>query len=47
MSASTLLCPCLQAKSSSECHPHGHILREEEKCMKDLLLLNSYQATGE
>ncbi|XP_030265570.1 secretin receptor isoform X2 [Sparus aurata] len=34
-----------QAKSSSECHPHGHILREEEKCMKDLLLLNSYQAT--
>uniref|UniRef100_A0A671YWQ0 Vasoactive intestinal polypeptide receptor-like n=1 Tax=Sparus aurata TaxID=8175 RepID=A0A671YWQ0_SPAAU len=45
MSASTLLCPCLQAKSSSECHPHGHILREEEKCMKDLLLLNSYQAT--
>ncbi|KAM8722682.1 secretin receptor [Acanthopagrus schlegelii] len=34
-----------QAKSSSECHPHGHILKEEEKCMKDLLLLNSYKAT--
>ncbi|KAK2856879.1 hypothetical protein Q5P01_005614 [Channa striata] len=30
-----------QAKSSSACHPHVHFLKEEEKCMNDLLLFQS------
>uniref|UniRef100_A0A3Q3L2M8 Secretin receptor-like n=1 Tax=Mastacembelus armatus TaxID=205130 RepID=A0A3Q3L2M8_9TELE len=34
-----------QAKSSSGCHSHVNLLKEEEKCIKDLLLFKSYQAT--
>ncbi|KAM3584845.1 uncharacterized protein V6R79_000623 [Siganus canaliculatus] len=34
-----------QAKSSSGCQSHVNLMREEEKCMKDLLLLNSHAAT--
>ncbi|XP_062301466.1 secretin receptor [Scomber scombrus] len=34
-----------QAKLSSGCHPHGHLVREEEKCMTDLLHFQSHHAT--
>ncbi|XP_047432481.1 secretin receptor isoform X2 [Mugil cephalus] len=34
-----------QANSSPGCHPHVNLVREEEKCMKDLLLLKSHKAT--
>lgn len=34
-----------QAKPLSGCLPHVTLMKEEEKCMKDLLLLNSQRAT--
>ncbi|GAA6217913.1 secretin receptor-like [Lates japonicus] len=34
-----------QAKSSSGCHPHVNLVKEEEKCMKDVLLFTSHKAT--
>ncbi|XP_071373993.1 vasoactive intestinal polypeptide receptor-like [Centroberyx affinis] len=34
-----------QAKSSPDCHPHIILVKEEEKCMKDLLLFNTSKAT--
>ncbi|XP_069022433.1 LOW QUALITY PROTEIN: secretin receptor [Embiotoca jacksoni] len=34
-----------QAKSSPGCHPHVNLLKEEDKCMKDLLLSKSHKAT--
>ncbi|XP_044044448.1 secretin receptor [Siniperca chuatsi] len=34
-----------QVTSSSRCHPHVNLVKEEEKCMKDLLLLKSHKAT--
>ncbi|XP_008284253.1 secretin receptor [Stegastes partitus] len=34
-----------QVKSSSGCHPHVNLVKEEEKCMKDLQLLMSHKAT--
>ncbi|XP_054479952.1 secretin receptor [Anoplopoma fimbria] len=34
-----------QAKSSSECHSHVNLVKEEEKCMTDLLLFKSHKAT--
>lgn len=44
---SALSFPYLQAKSSSWCHPHVHLVKEEEKCMTDQLLFKSQKATGE
>ncbi len=44
---SALLLYYLQAKLSLGCHPHINLVKEEEKCMKDLLLLKSHKATGE
>uniref|UniRef100_UPI0037E71D6E secretin receptor-like n=1 Tax=Semicossyphus pulcher TaxID=241346 RepID=UPI0037E71D6E len=35
----------VQAKSLSGCHPHVNHVKEEEKCMKDLLLIQSRKAT--
>ncbi|XP_042261001.1 vasoactive intestinal polypeptide receptor-like isoform X2 [Thunnus maccoyii] len=34
-----------QAKLSSGCHPHHHLVKEEDKCMKDLLRFKSLKAT--
>ncbi|KAA8579568.1 hypothetical protein FQN60_006661, partial [Etheostoma spectabile] len=34
-----------QAKSSSWCHPHVHLAKEEEQCVADLLLFKSQKAT--
>ncbi|XP_059183695.1 secretin receptor isoform X2 [Centropristis striata] len=34
-----------QVKSSSGCHPHVHLVKEEEKCITDLLLFKSHKAT--
>lgn len=45
--SSALLSPFLQVKSSSGCHPHVNLVKEEEKCIKDLLLLKSHKVTGE
>ncbi|KAF3706274.1 Secretin receptor [Channa argus] len=36
-----------QAKLSSACHPHVNLMKEEEKCMNDLLLFPSQKAVGE
>ncbi|XP_034720596.1 secretin receptor isoform X1 [Etheostoma cragini] len=33
-----------QAKSSSWCHPHVHLVKEEEQCKADLLLFKSQKA---
>uniref|UniRef100_A0A3P8RGL7 G-protein coupled receptors family 2 profile 2 domain-containing protein n=1 Tax=Astatotilapia calliptera TaxID=8154 RepID=A0A3P8RGL7_ASTCA len=35
-----------QAKSSPVCHPNVRLMREEEKCMKDLLLSTSHKTAG-
>lgn len=45
--SSALLFAHLQAKSSSGCHPHIHLVKEEERCIADLLLYKSERATGE
>lgn len=34
----------LQAKSSLGCHAHANIVKEQEKCMTHLQLLNSQKA---
>uniref|UniRef100_A0A672YC48 Secretin receptor-like n=1 Tax=Sphaeramia orbicularis TaxID=375764 RepID=A0A672YC48_9TELE len=36
----------LQVKSSTGCHPHVDLVKEEERCMKEQLLLNTDKATN-
>lgn len=35
-----------QAKLSLGCHPHFNLVKDEEKCLKDLILFKSNQSTG-
>lgn len=47
LAGSVIYCLQLQVNWSSGCRSHVNLIKEEEKCMEELLRLNAQEATGE